>query len=79
MTTEEPGYYSRQQLAERAGVSYNTFVRHEAADVGNIKAAREKIKGLGLVYVSHKCRKYLSLIAAAYKGRKKPTQSEEAA
>ena len=70
---DEPLYYSRIQLAERAGISIRLLTSHEAANVGNLMAARERHKGLGLVYVASKCRKYLALNACRRPKKTTPT------
>lgn len=77
--SDEPQYYSRAQLAERAGMTARTFTRHEASNIGNLQAAREKHSGLGLVYKASLCRKYLALVAAGAKRqhpRKKPEPAQ---
>lgn len=68
--SEEPLYFSRQQLAVRAGVSLRRFAAHEAGNVGDLRKARETHGGIGLVYASARCRKYLALCAATQTRRK---------
>ncbi len=70
-----PDYYSRQQLADRAGVSYRTFTNHETLNVGNIHAAREKVPGIGVVFKATGCRKYLALTATGKRRKPAATQS----
>jgi len=71
---DEAIYLSRVQLAERAGISLRLLTSHEAANVGNLMAARERHKGLGLVYVASKCRKYLALNACRHRKTQPETQ-----
>ncbi len=73
---DEMLYYSRQQLAEKAGVSHSTFKVHESLDVGSLSKAKEIIAGIGIVYVGHKCRKYLALTATTASRRKKKTPTQ---
>ena len=68
--SDEPLYYNRRQLAERAGVAMRTFTKHESLNVGNLSAARETHPGIGLVYKASSCRRYLGLVAA---GASRPT------
>ena len=72
----EPLYYSRAQLATRAGISLRTFTIHENANVGRIMDAREIHDGIGIVYPAHKVRKYLGLTATtATRHRKNKPQT----
>lgn len=74
MSIEDPLYLSRQQLAEAAGVSIRTFEGHVKQNVGGLNDARETHPGIGTVYVTRKCRKYLALTQAFPKRRKNRTQ-----
>ena len=71
MSTDDPMYYSRQQLAARAGVSIRTFTKHEAVNAGNLLAAREIHPGIGIAYKATGCRKYLALAATGKKQKPK--------
>lgn len=69
---ELPEYLTAQQVAERAGVHYDTFRRHVRENVGGLRDARKRVPRVrGYLWEARALRKYLGMMAAAYGTRER--------
>lgn len=66
----EPEYFTAESLAAYVGVTRRTLENHVACNVGNLKAAKETHKGLGIRYSAKKARSYIALVTAGKETRK---------
>lgn len=70
MISDLPEYFTTESLAAFVKVSRRVLFKHIALNVGNIQAAKEKHKGVGVRYSAKGARKYIAIVTAGKEVRK---------